>query len=199
MTPRHAWHIVPIFHCRSIGLIELPTEGYERSGAAVVTGRVTIILPPSSFGKSTSVRFPCCSGGSQGPRIKGDVSFFLAMTTNPAEDSAKPAYTIAIVGGALLWLAATLVRGKREAWDSSLYWTVAYPLSIVLAGWLGCRYPKKPWRWGLSILLAQAVALAFTGGDYSMLPLGMILFAVLSLPAICLAYAGARLGSRKDE
>lgn len=47
------------------------------------------------------------------------------MTTNTPEESAKPAYAIAIVGGALLWLAATLVSGKREAWDSSLYWTVA--------------------------------------------------------------------------
>jgi peptidoglycan/LPS O-acetylase OafA/YrhL len=118
------------------------------------------------------------------------------MTTNTSEESAKPAYAIAIVGGALLWLAATLVSGKREAWDSSLYWSVAYPLGIILAGWLGYRYPKKPWRWGLSILLAQAVALAFTGGDYSMLPLGMVLFTVLSLPAVALAYVGARFGSR---
>jgi peptidoglycan/LPS O-acetylase OafA/YrhL len=121
------------------------------------------------------------------------------MTRNAPEESAKPAYAIAIVGGALLWLAATLVSGKREAWDSSLYWTVAYPLSIVLAGWLGYRYPKNPWRWGLSIFLAQAVALAFAGGDYGMLPLGMILFAVISLPAVALACVGARFGSRKDE
>jgi peptidoglycan/LPS O-acetylase OafA/YrhL len=120
------------------------------------------------------------------------------MTANMPEESARPAYTIAIVGGALLWLTATLVSGKREAWDSSLYWTVAYPLSIVLAGWLGYRFPRKPWRWGLSIFLAQAVVMVFAGGSYSMLPLGLILFAVISLPAIALAYVGARFGSRKD-
>src|SRR5688572_7660593 len=56
------------------------------------------------------------------------------MTANAPEQSARTAYAIAIIGGALLWLAATLISGKREAWDSSLYWTVAYPLSIVLAG-----------------------------------------------------------------
>ena len=115
------------------------------------------------------------------------------------DESVRPAYTIAIVGGALLWLAATLISGRREAWDSSLYWTVAYPLSIVLAGWLGYRYPKKPWRWGLSVLLAQAVVLAFAGGDYGMLPLGLILFAILSLPAIGLACAGARFATRKGD
>ena len=118
------------------------------------------------------------------------------MTANAPEQSSRPAYAIAIIGGALLWLAATLISGKREAWDSSLYWTVAYPLSIVLAGWLGYQYPKRPWRWGLSILLAQAVVLAFAGGDYGMLPLGMILFAMLSLPAIGLAYVGARFGRK---
>ena len=43
----------------------------------------------------------------------------------------KLAYAAAIAGGAILWLAVTIISGKKEAWDSSLYWAAAYPLAIV--------------------------------------------------------------------
>jgi hypothetical protein len=88
------------------------------------------------------------------------------------------------------------LSGRREAWDSSLYWGVAYPLSIALAAVLGYRVPDRPWRWGLAVMLAQAVALAASGSDFGLLPLGLVLFAVLSLPAIALARAAARIRLR---
>ncbi len=47
------------------------------------------------------------------------------------------AYAAAIVGGAVIWLAASALGGRTEAWVSPFYWTVAYPLSICLAGGLG--------------------------------------------------------------
>lgn len=109
----------------------------------------------------------------------------------------KVAYSIAIVGGALLWLATIALTGQREAWDSSLYWTVAYPLSIALAGGLGYQAPEKPWRWGLAVMLAQAVTLALTTASFGLLPLGLILFAVLALPAIGLARFAARIRLRQ--
>ena len=74
---------------------------------------------------------------------------------------------------------------------------MAYPLSIVLAGVLGYRFPERPWRWALAVMLAQAVMLALTGGDFSMLPLGLILFAILALPAAGLALIAARIRSRR--
>jgi len=39
--------------------------------------------------------------------------------------------------GAVLWVATTAISGRREAWDASLYWTVAYLLAIMVAGLLG--------------------------------------------------------------
>lgn len=113
------------------------------------------------------------------------------------DKTAKTAYTIAIVGGAVLWLATVVISGRREAWDSSLYWTVAYPLSIVLAGVLGYRFPEKPWRWGLVVMLVQAVVLAITAASFGLLPLGLILFAILSLPAIGFAKLMSRMRLRK--
>ncbi len=109
------------------------------------------------------------------------------------KDNEKSAYATAIGGGAILWLATALVSGRSEAWDSSLYWIVTYPLAIALAGYLGHRAPEKPWRWGLAVMLAQAVVLVVSGSDFSLLPLGLILFSILALPAIGVA----RLMSRR--
>lgn len=103
----------------------------------------------------------------------------------------KRAYIFAIGGGALLWLAAMAFGGKREAWDSGLYWVGAYPLSILLAAWLGYEFPRMAWRWGLAIMLAQAVTLAVTALDFSMLPLGLIVFSILAVPLIVAAMLGA--------
>src|SRR3546814_7146991 len=75
------------------------------------------------------------------------------------------AYAFAVGGGTLLWLAAMAASGKREAWDSGLYWIGAYPLAILLAAWLGYEFPRRAWRWGLAIMLAQAATLAVTSLD----------------------------------
>lgn len=114
-------------------------------------------------------------------------------------DKVKWAYVAAIGGGAILWLVTTGISGKKEAWDSSLYWSAAYPLAIGLAGGLGYWVPEKPWRWGLAVMLAQAVVLVMVGSDYSLLPLGLILFSVLALPAVALAQFLAKIRLRREK
>jgi len=109
------------------------------------------------------------------------------------------AYAFAAGGGVLLWLAAMAAGGRREAWDSGLYWVGAYPLSILLAAWLGYEFPRMAWRWGLLIMLAQALTLAVTALDFSLLPLGLIVFSVLSLPLMAAATIGAWWSRRGDS
>jgi peptidoglycan/LPS O-acetylase OafA/YrhL len=106
------------------------------------------------------------------------------------------AWTAAIVGGAVLWLVAAAVSGKREAWDSSLYWTVAYPLGIGLAGALGYWAPEGPWRWGLALMWAQALVMIASASDFGLLPLGLVMFSILALPAIGVATLVAKVGLR---
>jgi hypothetical protein len=114
------------------------------------------------------------------------------------KDNATSPYAAAIGGGLILWFATAGVSGKAEAWDSSLYWAATYPLTIALAGYLGYRSPQRPWRWGLVVMLAQAVALVVSGSDFSLLPLGLVLFSVLALPAIGLAQLMAKFRLRSE-
>lgn len=111
-------------------------------------------------------------------------------------EKATSAYVPAIAGGAILWVATAVVSGKTEAWDSSLYWVAAYPIAIALAGYLGYRVPEKPWRWGLAVMLAQAVVLVLSGSDFGLLPLGLIMFSILALPPMGVAQLMARIRLR---
>ena len=106
-------------------------------------------------------------------------------------------YCAALGGGALLWLGTMALSGRREAWDSALYWSAAYPLCIALAALLGYVAPERPWRWALAVMLVQPVVMVLmSGGDFGLLPLGLIMFAILALPAVLAARLGAWLRLR---
>ena len=117
---------------------------------------------------------------------------------HPPSNDTQP-YVIAIIGGISLWLLTSLISGRAEAWDAPMYWTVTYPLAILLAGVLGYRAPRRAWRWGLVVMLVQAPVLLLTsGGSMNLLPLGLALFAILSLPAIAAATFGAKIRGRRS-
>jgi hypothetical protein len=110
----------------------------------------------------------------------------------------------ALAAGASLWLGTAAVSGRREAWDSPLYWSVAYPLCIALAALFGYLAPEKTARWSFAVMLVQPIAMLFaSGGDFALLPLGLILFVILALPAFAAAKVAAsvrlRSGARADS
>jgi hypothetical protein len=106
-------------------------------------------------------------------------------------------YCVALAGGASLWLGTMAASGRREAWDSPLYWSAAYPLCIALAALLAYAAAERPWRWALAVMLVQPVVMVLTsGGDFGLLPLGLILFAILALPPVLAARLGAWLRLR---
>ncbi len=109
------------------------------------------------------------------------------------------AYVVAAISGVLLWIGTATLGGRQEAWDSSLYWSAAYPLAIAIAAGLGYLATERPWRWGLVIMLAQAVALAAAASSFGLLPLGLIMFGVLAVPPMLVARLAARLRARTAE
>lgn len=107
-------------------------------------------------------------------------------------------YYVALAGGALLWLGTAVVSGRNEAWDSPLYWSITYPLCLILAGALAYVEPVRPWRWALALMLVQPLAMLLTSGSsLALLPLGLVMFAILALPPIAVARAAAWLRLRR--
>jgi hypothetical protein len=116
------------------------------------------------------------------------------MKPAAATDALAVPYAIAAAAGAVLWLAGAEFTGRREAWDSGLYWTVFYPLALAACGLLGYFFPERPKRWAIALFLAQCLAMGIRNGEIgSLLPLGIIVFAVLSLPGVAVANLGARI------
>jgi hypothetical protein len=56
--------------------------------------------------------------------------------------------------------------------------------------------PQRSWRWGVSPLVGQFVWLLISEGPGNLLPLGVIVFAVLSIPPVIAARIGAYLSTR---
>jgi hypothetical protein len=105
-------------------------------------------------------------------------------------------YGIAVVTGILVWVAVSTASGRREAWDSQWYFLVSVPVVCVVSAALGFVEPSKPWRWGVAPLVGQFAWMLFTEGPGNLLPLGMVVFGVLSVPSIITARIGAFFGSK---
>lgn len=103
------------------------------------------------------------------------------------------AFTLSLFGGLLLWTLTAVIGHRREPWDAAAYWTIAYPLAILFSAMLGAFYPLKPWRWAATIIFSQLVVMIAGGSDFSLLPLGLVLLALLALPAIAAASFAAWL------
>ena len=106
---------------------------------------------------------------------------------------ASTAYTIAVVAGMALWFVGAEVSGRRETRDSGIYWSLFYPLAIGASALLGYLFPERPWRWAVALFVAQFVAMVLRSGEIgSLAPLGLILFGILSLPAVFAGQLAAR-------
>ncbi len=115
----------------------------------------------------------------------------LPMTNERA--TALPA-ALALAAGLLVWLMVALTSARREAWDDPMYWWAAYPVCLVLAGLLAAAFPHRPWRWALLLFQGQFMAMVLLSGQIGSLWLpGLVMFAVLALPAMAVAHLAAKL------
>jgi peptidoglycan/LPS O-acetylase OafA/YrhL len=110
---------------------------------------------------------------------------------------------IAVVAGVLSWDLVRLLGERREAWDDPDYWLVAFPLMLFTAFLLGLAFRDRPWRWVAAMLGAQAawalLLSVIADGAANPFPLGLLVFALLAVPCLAVAYAGRMLGERAQE
>jgi hypothetical protein len=105
---------------------------------------------------------------------------------------------IAVALGAAIWIGISTVSGRREAWDSGIYFTLGIPVACLLSFALGVVEPERSWRWGVAPFAGQLLSLLIMEGVGNLLPLGVIVFAILSIPAVITARIGATLGTRRS-
>lgn len=106
-------------------------------------------------------------------------------------------YFIAVIGGAAIWIAVAQNTGRREAWDSGVYFSVGIPAVCLLAVALAFVEPLRPWRWGVLPMLGQLLWLLVSEGPGNLLPLGIVLFAVLSVPSVVAAWIAATIALKR--
>lgn len=97
------------------------------------------------------------------------------------------AYLAAAVAGIALWTTTAILGGRAEPWDTGIYWTGAYPLAILISAVLGFAFPERTWRWALTLMVSQMGVMIMAGSGLGLLPLGVILILILSLPAVLAA------------
>lgn len=102
-------------------------------------------------------------------------------------------YVVAVGIGIATWIIVSSLSGRREAWDSEWYFLVSVPVICVVSAALGFLETSRPWRWGVAPLAGQFSWMLLTQGPGNLLPLGVVMFGVLSVPSIMTAKIGAYL------
>jgi len=108
-------------------------------------------------------------------------------------------HLVALLAGAAIWIAISAATGRREAWDSGAYFSVGMPAVCVLSFVLGFARPARSWRWGVLPMAGQFAWMLVSQGPGNLLPLGIVMFGVLSIPAIVTARVGAAIGVRRAQ
>jgi hypothetical protein len=108
-------------------------------------------------------------------------------------------YGLAVVTGIVVWVVVSTLSGRREAWDSQWYFIIGIPVVCVVSTAFGFIEPSKPWRWGVTPLIGQFSWMLLTQGPGNLLPLGLLVFCVLSVPSIMTARIGAFFGNKRAK
>ena len=107
----------------------------------------------------------------------------------------RTAALLAVAVGVALEVSVSLATGRREAWDSALYWTIGLPIAVLIAGLIGFVSRGNGWLAATLIVPGQVLATAYRSGSIGSLtlwPLTLALACVLGLPFALVAYLGQR-------
>ena len=105
-------------------------------------------------------------------------------------------YAASALCGLVVCLAISLATGRKEAWDSSLYFSVGMPAMVLAIFAISYLFPRAAWRWTLSMALGQSIALLLGGNSLSLWPLAILAMLLFSLPQFASGYVGSWLSRR---
>lgn len=76
---------------------------------------------------------------------------------------------LSVATGVLLELGIGALSGRREAWDSPLYWTTGLPVAVIAAATFGYLSHRSAWVGTLAIVPAQVKTMMVRSGGISRL------------------------------
>lgn len=98
--------------------------------------------------------------------------------------------------GVVFWVLVAWWTPGGEPWDAPAFWTVVYPIALVIAAVLGALFPKRAWLWGLLLMALQVPVVAVMTGSGPLLLAGLLYALVLALPAMAIAGAAGAIRCR---
>jgi hypothetical protein len=100
---------------------------------------------------------------------------------------------LTVATGVFLELGTQVVSGRREAWDSELYWTLGLPIAGMAAIAIGFLSRRREWLWTLLLVPSQVMTMMLTSGEIGgLFPLALVLAVILSLPFVAVAFVASR-------
>ncbi len=106
--------------------------------------------------------------------------------------------SVTVLFGAAMWVAFWLVSGRHDPQASVSYWSNGYPMMFGGSILFGYLFPEGAWKWGLYIVGTQLfLALFILPGDLNLLPIGLAVQVIISIPLVIGSYVGVWLSKRK--
>ncbi len=103
------------------------------------------------------------------------------------------------LSGFLVCLVISMATGRKEAWDSGVYFSVGIPVMCALMFAIGYRFPGRAWRWTLSMAVGQTIAMLSAGNSLSLWPLSLLAMTVLSMPQLLAGSIAGKLALKKSQ
>jgi hypothetical protein len=119
-----------------------------------------------------------------------------------SQDAARPQsseffpYAASSVSGLVVCLGLTIAAGGSEAVDTAAYLPIGVPLMALAILAISYVFPKRPWRWTLSMAAGQMIAMLLTGSGLSLWPIAMVAMLILSIPQFIAGFVGSYLARR---
>jgi hypothetical protein len=104
---------------------------------------------------------------------------------------------LAVGTGIALELTVQSLSGRREAWDSEIYWTLGLPVAALAALAVGFLAERRDWLAAGAIVPAQVTTMMASSGDLvgglALWPLTAGIASILGAPFLVASFAGSRL------
>jgi hypothetical protein len=95
--------------------------------------------------------------------------------------------------GIVLELGIAAITGRRESWDSGLYWTVGLPAALAVSCIVGYLAGRRGWFWTGLIVPSQVLVMMLRSAEISGLwPLTIVLSSVLGAPFLVASFIASR-------